>query len=53
MPYPYERKNRNTRLNDFEWDIFKRYLGAEWLRAQIHLAAKANNEQAPAKKTNA
>lgn len=47
MAYKYARKNRNTRLSDYEWDIFKRYLGADWLRDQIHQAAKANNEQPP------
>lgn len=35
MAYKYARKNRNTRLTDFEWDVFKKHLGAEWLRTQI------------------
>lgn len=51
MAYKYERKNRNTRLSDFEWDIFKRHLGADWLRDQIHKAAKDHNEQPPEKPT--
>lgn len=40
MAYKYERKNRNTRLSDFEWDVFKKHLGAEWLRGEIHKVAK-------------
>lgn len=51
MVYKYERKNRNTRLSDFEWAVFKKHLGADWLREQIRLAAKANNEQPPAPMT--
>lgn len=47
MTYKYERKNRNVRLSDFEWDVFKLDLGADWLRDQIRQAAKTNNRQPP------
>lgn len=51
MAYKYDRKNRNIRLSDFEWDIFKRHIGADALRDQIHKAAKDNNEHPPIKTT--
>ncbi len=47
MAYKYERKNRNTRLSDFEWDIFKKCLGADWLRSEIHKAAKEHGLTPP------
>lgn len=37
-----DRKNRNIRLNDTEWETFREQLGVKWLREQIALAA-ANN----------
>ena len=33
-----ERIPRGIRLNDQEWDDFKRLLGADWLRGQIKKA---------------
>jgi len=39
------RQNRNIRLNDDEWKIFREELGAEWLRAQI-AKAKAKKSRA-------
>ncbi len=47
MAYKYERKNRNTRLSDFEWDVFKKCLGADWLRIEIHKAAKEHGLAPP------
>lgn len=29
------RPNRNIRLNDEEWQIFREDMGAEWLRNEI------------------
>jgi hypothetical protein len=29
------RINRNIRLNDEEWQIFREDMGAEWLRSEI------------------
>lgn len=51
MAYKYERKNRNIRLSDFEWDAFKDLIGAEALREQIHKAAKKDGRTAPEPKT--
>jgi len=51
MAYKYERKNRNIRLSDFEWEIFKEFIGADQLRDQIRQAAKDNNRQPPAPTT--
>lgn len=38
-----ERKPRGIRLNDNEWESFKRLLGAPWLRKQIEKAEKKAN----------
>lgn len=35
MAYKYDRKNRNIRLTDAEWEDFKTLMGAEWLRKRI------------------
>lgn len=35
-----ERIGRNIRLNQSEWEDFKRLLGASWLRGQIAKALK-------------
>lgn len=51
MAYKYERKNRNIRLSDFEWEVFKDLIGAELLREQIHKAAKKDGRIAPEPKT--
>lgn len=51
MAYKYDRKNRNVRLDDFEWDAFKDLLGAEWLRGKIEKAAKEDGRIRPAKPT--
>lgn len=51
MAYKYERKNRNIRLSDFEWEAFKDFLGADWLRDQIRQAAQINNRKPPAPTT--
>ncbi|MCY1453998.1 hypothetical protein D9M71_710300 [compost metagenome] len=47
MAYKYDRKNRNIRLNDFEWECFKDLMGADWLREQIHETAKKHNRKDP------
>ena len=36
-----ERKSRNIRMTDHEWEVFKALLGAEWLRYQIAKADKS------------
>jgi hypothetical protein len=46
-----ERINRNIRLSGFEWECFKDLLGAEWLRDQIHQAAKAAGRKPPKEQT--
>lgn len=51
MAYKYERKNRNFRADDFEWDCFKDLLGAAWLRKEIHKAAKEAGRTPPEPKT--
>lgn len=51
MAYKYERKNRNIRLSDFEWDAFKDLIGAEALREQIHKAANEAGRTPPEPKT--
>lgn len=33
-----DRKNRNIRLNDAEWEAFRELLGVKWLREQIATA---------------
>jgi|GEM_PF-3910735 hypothetical protein len=40
-----QRTNRNIRMNDFEWSVFRDHMGAEWLRAQIAKVAKAKKIQ--------
>lgn len=45
MAYKYERKNRNIRLSDAEWEAFKTLLGAEWLRTRIAGAVKRNSRK--------
>ncbi len=44
-----ERIPRGIRLNDQEWEDFKRLLGAEWLRGRIEQAVKRENRQPAAK----
>lgn len=40
-----ERIGRNIRLNQSEWEYFKRLLGASWLRGQIAKAVKREQRQ--------
>lgn len=40
-----ERIGRNIRLNQSEWEDFKRLLGAPWLRGQIAKAVKREQRQ--------
>lgn len=35
-----ERKPRPVRMDDFEWDAFRRLLGTVWLRDQVAKAVK-------------
>jgi len=40
-----ERKSRAIRLDDQEWDCFKRLLGTVWLRRKIALAMSKENRK--------
>lgn len=39
-----DRKNRNIRLNDEEWEAFRQRLGVKWLREQIAAAIATQAE---------
>lgn len=36
-----QRTNRNIRMTDFEWSVFRDHMGADWLRNTIAKVAKA------------
>ena len=40
------RINRNIRLNDEEWQIFREDMGAEWLRSEIAKVRARKNRPA-------
>jgi hypothetical protein len=43
-----ERVNKNVRASAWEWDVFKKLLGPDWLRKNIHEAAKKAGIEPPA-----
>lgn len=44
-----DRKNRNIRLNDEEWETFRELLGVKWLREQISAAIASQVTTKPLK----
>lgn len=45
-----ERKPRPVRLNEEEWEAFRRLLGSVWLRSQIERAIKRDQRKTTAHK---